>query len=81
METVAAQIDRGFRTPEAGHLSEQILIMEIDDERVFEYKIAFRKKWSILQISVFMDDENSPDITFLGARQVIDVVSKALQEF
>ncbi len=80
LKAVAAQIDQGLGASEISYLSERILMMEVDDERVFEYEIAFRAIWSTFQISVFMDDEDSPDVTFLGTRQVIDAVSKAIQE-
>ena len=81
LKAAATQIAQGFGSPEIQQLEEEILTMEIEDDRLYDFDVVFNNAGARFQIEVFMDDESSPDLFFRGNQSLIDAIDRVLDEW
>ena len=61
-------------------IAESISSMRHQETRRFEAVGGSRIKMHLLTIEVFMDDENAPDITFIGTSEMISKIDAKLAQ-
>ena len=64
-EQIKSLIDSGFSDRDISIVQMAAGKMRDGDERTFQFNIIYRGETTILKINIFMDDIDSPDLTFL----------------
>lgn len=78
---VSGRVESGFSAADACRLAAEIARMQPDDERVWQFEIAFRGTRVCLSVRVFMDDVAAPDVAVAGPQLLIVAVEEELKRF
>jgi uncharacterized protein len=78
---VSSRVESGFSAGDARRLAAEIARMQPDDEREWQFEIAFRGTRVRLSVRVFMDDVAAPDVAVAGPQLLIAAVEEELERF
>lgn len=68
----------GFGQAEIDLIESRLLEMEVDEEESLNFRVRYAGKETPLQIAIFMDDVDAPDIAFFTSVELAAVIEKLM---
>lgn len=81
LERVSGLVERGFAAKEIDTVMQTIDKMDVDDETDMDFSIRYKGKTMPVNIRIFMDDIDSPDIAIMTCCELAEKIDDLTVRF
>ncbi len=81
LHRVSNLVDSGFGEPEISELMTEVSAMAVDTERKWRYTVIHAGQSTPLEVHVFMDDFEAPDVAFFTSKVLAEAISRKMDSF
>lgn len=79
VQRLPALIDDGLGAPEITRLMAEVRDMTHNEERVIDFPITWRGEPTTLLVTVFMDDDDAPDVEFVALTTLAEQIDAEMR--
>lgn len=80
LEWVSTLLEQGFDASAARKLGTEISKLDLDSEKSWVFEVVYNGLKVNLAVGAFMDDLDSPDLTFLGPLSLTETIQQRIEE-
>lgn len=81
LSRVSGLVDSGFGEPEITELMAEVSSMAVDAEKQRTYSVIHAGRSTPLEVRVFMDDVDAPDVAFFTSPTLAEAIGQEMMKF
>ncbi len=81
LDRVSSLVESGFGEPEITRFMAEVSAMGVDAEKRWSYSVIHAGHPTPLQVAVFMDDIEAPDVAFFTSAALAEAIDQEMMKF